>query len=347
MLFGRHTLAPKEVMTALVKNGSTQADTFVQEVPLKQASIASDQVRLQVSGCGLCGSDVHAWRDEHGYDWVDTPVIMGHEIVGTVVAQGQNVTEPAIGARVVPISILGCGRCKTCREAEGPLCSEKTVIGLSCDGGATKQMDVDAHEVITIPDGVPTEVAVLTEPLSVALHAIGILPDLRDDETVGVCGPGPVGLLTAWALKQMGKNVYLLGTERDVPTRIPVAKKLGIEAYTVGDQSIPRADHWIEASGSEKGLAGTLEAARPGGTVVVVALYGQLPSVEINLIVRKQLALEGSYSSVRTDYEAAVSLLLRAPEELRTILTHYPLKEAVDALQATSEGRVMKAVLVP
>ena len=110
---------------------------------------------------------------------------------------------PAIGARVVPISILGSGRSKTV-ERTGPLCSEKTVIGLSCDGGATKQMDVDAHEVITIPDGVPTEVAVLTEPLSVALHVDGILPDLRDDETVGVCGPGPVGLLAGLGIETNG-----------------------------------------------------------------------------------------------------------------------------------------------
>jgi L-iditol 2-dehydrogenase len=340
-------LARSESMTALVKNGSTQEDTHVQEVPLKQVSLAPNRIRLKVSGCGLCGSDVHAWRDEHGYDWVDPPVIMGHEIVGSVIARGSDVTEPAIGTSVVPISILGCGRCQTCRVAEGPLCPEKTVIGLSCDGGATRYVDVDSHEVISIPSGVPTEVAVLIEPLSVALHAIGRLPALRADETVGVCGPGPVGLLTAWALRQMGKNVYLLGTERDLHTRIPIAKSLGIEAYTVGELLVPQADHWIEASGSEKGLAKTLETARPGGTVVVVALYGQLPSVEINLIVRKQLTLEGSYSSVRSDYEASVGLLLKAPEELRTILTHYPLEDAINALQATSEGRVMKAVLVP
>ena len=123
-------------MRALIKGGPAQSDTRVDDTPVP--SPGAGQVLLQVEGCGLCGSDVHAWRGDDGYGWVKTPVVMGHEVIGRVVSTGDSVLSPRVGDRVIPISILGCGACDICATGEGPLCTERNVLGLSRDGGAAE-----------------------------------------------------------------------------------------------------------------------------------------------------------------------------------------------------------------
>lgn len=104
----------------------------------------------------------------------------------------------------------------------------------------------------------------------------------------------------------------------------------------------------ITPSGSEGGLGTALEHTLPGGQISVVALFGRRPSLDINIAVRRQIRILGSYASVPTDYRAAVELLAASDGGLeRALVTALPLADSVSALEATSEGRVVKAVLVP
>jgi L-iditol 2-dehydrogenase len=290
---------------------------------------------------------VHAWRGDDGYDWVKPPVVLGHEIVGEVVAVGEGVEAPRIGDRVVPVSILGCGDCPRCAAGNGPLCAKRTVIGLSHDGGLAEFVRVPAGEVVAVPLDMPSERAALTEPLSVALHAISRLPELRAGEVVGVCGPGPVGILVAWALHRRGVEVFLVGAARDRELRLAEAAVLGIDAFAGGDRDVPVANHWIEASGSEGGLNMAVEHTEPGGRVVIVAMYGTRPMIDLNTAVRHEVELIGSYASLPADYEQAVELLSTGGEIERHLVTVFPLDAAVEALESTANGGVVKAVVAP
>lgn len=332
-------------MRALVKSGSTVHDTGVGDV--RQPVAGAGQVILQIEACGLCGSDVHAWRGDVGYEWVTTPVVMGHELVGRVVSRGPGVEWPQIDERVVPISILGCGRCATCETEEGPICPSRTVIGLSHDGGAAEYAVVPADDVIPVPADMSSKRAVLAEPLAVAVHAIRRLPQLSAGDRVGVCGPGPVGLLAAWALTQRGIDAFVVGAERDRELRLSAARQLGLDAFVTGDREVPATKYWIEASGAEAGLASVIAHIMPAGIISVVAMYGRLPAVDVNRLVRAQLQITGSYASLPADYEEAIALLADGQQIEDVLVREFALEDAVKALEATAAGTVAKAVLVP
>ncbi|MQA04466.1 MAG: alcohol dehydrogenase catalytic domain-containing protein [Streptosporangiales bacterium] len=302
---------------------------------------------MTVEACGLCGSDVHAWRQDRGYEWVRTPVVLGHEVVGVVREVGAGVDPGLVGRRAVPISIDGCGTCSVCARGACHLCPARSVVGLSRDGGAAEQLVVPAGRLVVVPDDLPTELAVLLEPTSVATRAVSQLGGLRGGTRAVVSGPGPIGLLSAWLLRRRGVEVVVTGAGRDEAVRLPLARRLGLTAVTAGAGRLPFVPEvWVEASGSAAALQQAIEEVALRGTVMVVALFAEPPRFDASLLVRREVRVVGSYASLRADYEDAVRDLTDATD-LRALVTTYPLADAVTALEATADGAVGKAVLIP
>ncbi|MFI7482036.1 zinc-binding dehydrogenase [Kocuria sp. M1R5S2] len=337
---------PETTAPALVKGGPDRAATSVVDVAVRPP--AAGEVQVRVEACGLCGSDVHAWRGDEGYEWVRTPVVLGHELVGEVVAVGEGVAPSWTGRRVVPIAIDGCHACSVCATGRTQLCPHRQVLGLSFDGGGAAHVTVPAGRLVEVDADAPALRMVLTEPMSVAAHAVRRLGDLPPGARVAVSGPGPIGLFAAWLLARAGVDVVLTGTERDEPTRLAAARRLGLHAVRgdLGDPSAP-VDAWIEASGSAAGVAQALGSVVPGGTVVVVALFARQPVVPMNTLVRGELQLIGTYASLREDYDTAAGALATADGLEEVVSTAFPLGRAVEALEATAAGKVVKAVIVP
>lgn len=331
---------------ALVKSGASVELTQV--VPVSRRSPARGEVTIRVLACGICGSDVHAWRQDQGYEWVRTPVVLGHEILGTVTAVGPEVDAEWLGRRVVPIGIDGCGKCSTCGTGLRQLCPDKLVIGLSGDGGAAEEVVVPADRLVEVSPDVAAEQMVLVEPTSVAVRAISHLGDIAPETKVVVSGPGPIGLLAAWLLNMRGVEVVVTGTRRDKAVRLPAAGRLGLRTVLTEDEDLPFVpDCWVEASGSSSGLQQAIASVAPGGTVVVVALFSAGFEIDMNLLVRREVKLLGSYASLRADYEHAARALSSGEDLRSALVTSYPLEEAIDALEATAAGAVGKAILVP
>ena len=337
---------PDTTAPALVKGGPDRAATSVVDVATRLPG--AGEVRIRVEACGLCGSDVHAWRGDEGYEWVRTPVVLGHELVGQVVAVGAGVDASWAGRRVVPVAIDGCHDCPVCATGRTQLCLRRRVLGLSFDGGCAAHVTVPADRLVEVDAEAPALRMTLTEPMSVAAHAVRRLGALPSEARVAVSGPGPIGLFAAWLLARAGVDVLLTGTERDEPSRLAAARSLGLSAVR-GDRGEPSApvDAWIEASGSAAAVAQAVGSVVPGGTVVVVALFAQQPPVPMNTLVRGEIELLGSYGSLRQDYVAAAEALAAADGLEDVVSTAFPLTQAIEALEATAAGEVVKAVLVP
>jgi len=205
------------VQRALVMAGPFIEATTVATVPRRAPG--RGEVTLTVLACGICGSDVHAWRQDAGYEWVRTPVVLGHEVVGVVRAAGPDVDPDWVGRRVVPVGINGCGNCRTCRAGLGQICPERSVLGLSGDGGAAEEVTVRAEHLIEVSAEVPAKQMVLVEPTSVAVHALSHFGQLPPGTRFVVSGPGPIGLLSAWLLDRRGMEVVVTGTRRDEAVR--------------------------------------------------------------------------------------------------------------------------------
>lgn len=331
---------------ALTKASSIPEDVRVLQRPAPE--LAAGDLLVQTLACGLCGSDVHAWRQDTGYEWVRSPVTLGHEAVGRVVACGPGVPEEWMDRRVVPIAIDGCGNCDLCARGTRQLCRSRSVLGLSFDGCASEQFSIPAHRAVPVDSDLPAETLALTEPLSVAFHAA-----TRLEESVGktsrivVSGPGPIGLMCALLLKDHGYRVALMGAPRDEEQRLPLARTLGLETLLAGQALPPNVDGWLEASGAPKALQAAVSAVNPGGTIVVAGLFPSFPAVDVNVLARNEVRLLGSYGSVAQDYRDALAALEAAPERWRSLVTTIPLSEGTRALRTAADAGALKVVLIP
>lgn len=338
-------------MRALQKRSRTPGDVAVQEVDVPVPG--AGEALLQVAACGLCGSDVHAVRSDPGFEWVDPPVILGHELAGTVVAVGDG-SGVEVGDRVVAVSTQGCGRCALCAEGLPQVCPQRRIIGLHYDGGVADYVRVAARHLIPIPPGLDPVAAALAEPLSVAVHAVLELSAVSPGTRVVVSGPGPIGLLCASLARAAGGDVLVLGAAADTARRLPLAAELGVATASDGaETALPRhfgarlPEIWFEASGAVPAFDAAVRSLRPGGQLTVIAQYAKPVSFFIPDLLRRQLRLQFSYAANPAGYRTALDLLADGTVDADRMLDRYPLAAADRALADAADGTAVKAVVVP
>jgi (R,R)-butanediol dehydrogenase/meso-butanediol dehydrogenase/diacetyl reductase len=226
----------------------TPGELVVEDVP--EPKPAPGQAVLRVLACGICGSDLHL----HQHGLLPAGAIMGHEFCGEVVEAAGALKA---GERVCAIPNLSCGACERCRSGLGAYCATQVPIGLGAPNGAfAEYVAIAAHEAVRVPSGVATDLAALTEPLAVGVHAVNA-GRLRRGERCLVIGAGPIGLaITLWARHFGAREVIV--SERAAGRRA-LAERLG--ATRVVDPQ--RED-----------LAGVLERVAPGGPDVVFEAVG-------------------------------------------------------------------------
>jgi len=337
-------------MKGFVKYGDQPHAGIIQHVG--QPEPGAHEVLVKVAGCGICGSDLHAYRADAGYEWVRIPVILGHEFTGTVVAAGPAVERYRPGDRVAVIGIQGCLDCDRCRGGRTNLCKARKVIGLDLDGGMAEYAAVNEAYLVTVPDALDLTFAALTEPLSVAVHAMDRVR-IRPGQKVVVTGPGPIGMMCAVLTKAAGAEVVLAGTGADELVRLPVARELGLTTMNVESRHFSTVlqedphDIWVEASGSTAALQASMEFMPKGSEIVVVAMYssefGWFPTTS----VRAEHTYYFSFASSFEDYQYALGLLASGKIQLESLASYYPLDRAHEAFEAAEKGFVVKPVLVP
>lgn len=342
-------------MKAFVKTGSRPGEAGIEDVSISDPG--PGEVLLRVASCGICGSDLHAFRADAGFEWVMPPITLGHEFSGTVEVAGPGVTRVKPGDRVVVVAIQGCGRCDVCLSGSTQLCPNRVAVGLSRDGGMAEYAVMPEEHLVPISDGLDLVGAALGEPLSVAVHAVNVRADIRPGQTVVVSGPGPIGVLCGMLARLRGADVLLTGMSQDSEFRLPAAKNVGLRTANLTEK--PLEEHlresfgergpevWIESSGSVRALGSALESVRAGGTVAVVGLYAEEMRFSPTSAVRRELSLLFSYSCNYADYETALDLLGSGAIDPGPLLSRYPLADAPDAFEAVGEGRAVKALLVP
>jgi (R,R)-butanediol dehydrogenase/meso-butanediol dehydrogenase/diacetyl reductase len=227
---------------------------------------------------------------------------MGHEFAGVVSAVGSGVTNVSEGDRVAVEPYLVCGQCSACAAGRYNICRKLGFVGLAGQqGGFAEKCVVDARWAHPLGD-LSTDVGALVEPLAVGYHAVR-LSGLRSGGTAAVFGAGPIGLVTAAALKAVGAgqvisvepaaarkekasvagaDVVLDPTETDVPD--------AIRDLTGG----AGADVAFECAGIDAVLASAIGSVRPGGTVVNVAIWGHEAKVQMNDLVLSEVNVVGS-----------------------------------------------------
>jgi L-iditol 2-dehydrogenase len=317
----------------------------MQDVPLPPPP-QPDEVCIAVTAVGICGSDLHNYEDARiGDTRIESPVILGHEFAGVVLAAAPNARdgndEPLrVGQRVAVDPATPCWRCELCEAGHPNLCRRLHFCGLYPDDGALcEQMNVPARSCFPVPDAVSDAAAALLEPLGVALHAVN-LAHIRLGDTVIVQGCGPIGLLIQRLARHSGAGaVYALDR---FPWRAEKAKAWGAtDAWTTDADPVARlieitngrgADVVIEAAWADHSIGQAVEMARLGGRVLLAGI----PSADEvrfkhSTARRKGLTIR-MVRRMKHVYPRALALVLAGVVDVSDLVSHrFPLEAAPEA----------------
>ena len=294
-------------------------------------------VRVRVAG--VCNTDLEIVRGYAGFEGT-----LGHEFVGEVErAPGAPELE---GRRVVGEINAGCGRCQLCRAGDSRHCPARTVLGIhGRDGAFAEYLTLPVANLLPVPDEVPDERAVFTEPLAAAC---GITERARvEAETrVAVIGDGKLGLLCAQALKATtGAGVTLVGRHDG---KLEIARGRGIRTSKADElpASFERAfDVAVEASGSPAGFETALRLLRPRGTLVLKSTFHGTTELNAAPFVVDEISIVGSRCG---RFTPALELLRRGAVETDALIDgEFPLSEGPRALERAAEPGVLKVLLRP
>ena len=312
---------------------------------------AEGSARVRVEAVGLCGSDLHWFADGGiGDAELTRPLVLGHEIAGTVVG-GE------LDGRLVAVDpAIPCTTCPTCRAGHGHLCPSVVFAGHGVtDGGLRQEMTWPVDRLHPLPPGMSAEDGAVLEPLGVALHAAD-LAHLRPGGSTAVVGCGPIGILLVSLLR--GSGAGLVVAVEPLEHRRAAAKAAGAdyvlspeEAYSGGllDAAGPAGvDVAFEVAGNDSAVGLALRAARSGGRVLLVGIPSEdRTSFEASLARRKGLTLMLSRRMGEV-YPRAIDLVRRGVVDTAGVVSHrFGLDDVVAAFSAASARSGLKVVVRP
>jgi len=305
------------------------------------------EVLVQVSECGICGSDLKMYSGKHPV--LRPPLVMGHEFWGV---------EQESGALVTVFPVVGCGDCFNCLRERPHLCVQMELIGGQRDGGIAEWANVPAANVMAIQPDVPEAARVLIEPLAVGVHA-ATRAAVVSDEAVLVIGAGPIGLFTAIALRHAGAERILMA---DLSSeRLALARQLGFEeTLDVGEgpasEQVREAvrpegiDVAVDCVGSAATAVQALDSTCKGGRAVLV---GMMPlELQINgmMLQREERMYVGVQMYSREDWRTAQGILASGVlPDVGGLIRSHPLDDVAGAFAALQAGPtgVLKTTVRP
>lgn len=335
-------------MPAAVYKGEHTIAVETRPVP----AVGPRQVLLEVSHCGVCGSDLHMlWED-----WGTPGSIAGHEYSGVVVKVGDRVEGWRLGDRAVGGPRRGCGHCRSCADGRPNLCTGRPRSGIDPYFGAfARYKVVDDECLYPIPPGLDLRTAALTEPLAVALHGIRKVT-LTPATRVLVTGAGPIGLLTVALLGASGSADTTVS--EPAPRRKELARRLRPSAVVdPGDLPTPAMPMDLvdspyqvafECSGNREAMESALANLDVGGTLVLLGTGMRRPRFDPNRMILNELTVTGAVEYTPEDYIASIDLLTRGqlPVEVLIEPEDQPLGRLEWALEQLSRGELAGKVMV-
>ena len=303
-----------------------------------EPQIQSNEVLVRIKSCGICGSDVHGFDGSTGRR--RPPVIMGHEASGVIEKIGSDVDGWQEGGRVTFDSTIYCNECDNCRKGFVNLCSNRKVIGVSCedyrrDGAFAEYIAVPQHILYRIPDNVTFDQAAMIEPLSVAFHAANMASH-PIGSSAAVVGTGKIGMLLIQTLRMYGFGT-IIAVKRSSSQK-ELLEKIGADhcVFTDTEDAAKRVneitngqgvDFVFEAAGNESSINLCVEICKRNGEIILVGNSAPRVTIPLQAVVTKQLHLSGSGAS-SGEYPACLDAISRGLINVDLLIgTRAPLSE--------------------
>jgi len=304
----------------------------------KPAGAEEEEALVRVTLSGVCNTDVEIVRGYAGFKGT-----IGHEFVGVVESVPGSASTALVGQRVVGEINAGCGQCPLCAAGDARHCPRRTVLGiLGRDGAHAEYLRLPVGNLLPVPDEIPDERAVFTEPLAAAL-GIRERAEVGPETRVVVIGDGKLGLLCAQALSLTGARVTLVGKHAG---KLSIAARRGIETVMLDklpDHGARRFDVAVEASGAASGFDLALGILRPRGTLVLKSTFHGATNINAARLVVDEISVVGSRCG---RFAPALDLLRDDRVDVESLISEeLPLADGVRAIERATVPGILKVLI--
>lgn len=336
-------------MTATMKASYLvkQGELSVREVAIP--TLAEDEVLVRVAAVGVCGSDVHYYQHgKIGPYVVNHPLILGHELSGTIEAVGSAVDPSRIGKRVAVEPQRPCRVCSECKAGRYNLCPDIEFYATPpIDGAFAEFVKIQSDFAFDLPDNVSFEAAALIEPLSVCIWAAQ-RAEIREGSRVLIAGAGPIGVIMAQVASAFGASEVIItditedrrnfalehGATRALDPRTDDVESLGVDAF-------------VDASGVAQAVYSGIKAVGPAGHALLVGLGAEDMSLPVSHIQNNEIWVTGVFRYANT-WPTGIELVASGKVNLDVLVTHtFGLDDVESALNAGKLPGSMKAIVHP
>jgi len=337
-------------MKALLKKEPREG-LWLEQVPVPEVGI--NDVLIRIRKTSICGTDIHIYNwDQWSQKTIKTPMVIGHEFVGTAEKTGSNVHDFRVGDLVSGEGHVVCGRCRNCLAGRRHLCKDPTGIGIDRDGAYAEYLAIPVTNVWYCDPTIPADVLCCFDPLGNAAHTALTYNLVGED--VLITGAGPIGCMAAGIAKQVGAR-YVVVTDIN-PFRLELAKKMGatltldVRTETIEDAQKKLGmkegfDVGMEMSGSPQALQDMLRNMAHGGKI---AMLGILPptAIDWDFVVFNGLTLHGIYGRKMYETWYKVTMLIQSGLNIEPVITHrFHYTEYERAFEIIRSGKSGKVIL--
>lgn len=350
-------------MKAIVKNSAEPYDISIKELEL--GTLGEKEVLVKVSAVGICGSDLHMYAGHGGYDWIDYPLVFGHEISGTVVEVGEGADSSNKGKRVIVNPYIPCGQCEFCLKGEENRCDsgeffvqkrppQSLQYGFRKNGGMSEFLIVPEKNIVLIDDNTSDEVAAILEAIAVGVTAVEKINNI-EEKSIVVFGPGPIGLGIVSILSGLNaKKIVVAGITGD-EQRLEKAQELGAdETIILGEAGTNDLlernplgyDAVFDSSGHNSVPKTAITVLKKGEEIVLVGISNNEFTLPMDQIVRGEIQIKGSYGITNESFHKTVLYAANPKFPFEKLITGvFPYDQAKEGFQNSLDRAPGKTVI--
>lgn len=325
----------------------------MEEVPMP--GVRPNDVLIKIRKAAICGTDLHIYKwDEWAKKTIKTPVIIGHEYMGTVVEVGSEVDRVKVGERVTVEGHISCGFCRNCRRGRQHICDHTVGIGVHRDGGFAEYISVPDKNVLHPDVSIPDEIMAIMDPLGNATHTALSFPLLGEDVLITGIG-GPIGAMAAAICKFAGAR-NIIGTDLS-KFRRNLARKMGatrvidptkesIKEAMAKHDMIAGFDIGLECSGSPEAFNDMVNHMYNGGKISLLGLLPDDTKINWSELIFKGLTLKGIYGREMYETWYHMEMMLTTKLDITPVITHrIPADAYYEAFKIMEAGDCGKIIL--
>lgn len=338
-------------MKAIVKI-KPEKGIWMTDVPMPK--VGHNDVLIKISKSAICGTDLHIYKwDEWAQNTIKTPLVIGHEYMGTVVEKGSEVSRVYIGERVTVEGHISCGFCRNCRRGRQHICDHTMGIGVNRDGGFAEYISVPASNVLKVDDRISDELMSVMDPLGNATHTALSFPLLGEDVLITGIG-GSIGSMAAAVCKFAGAR-NIVGTDlseyrRNLAMKMGATKVIDPRVESVKDAMkslgmVSGFDIGLECSGSPVAFNDMVENMYNGGKISLLGLLPSNTQINWSKLIFKGLTLKGIYGREMYETWYQMEMMLSTGLNISPVITHRfkadDFQEAFDIMEAGNCGKII------